>query len=104
MARRLELESSEPPAPQAVLEIESMQPLNGELLSFYVDEVLSVCGVQLADIPFPDGTAVTLIVRGRELVAPKGTTVLSPGDHVYVFARTEELALIQLMFGRPESR
>jgi cell volume regulation protein A len=60
--------------------------------------------VPLADIPFPDGTAVTLIVRGRELVAPKGTTVLSPGDHVYVFARTEELALIQLMFGRPESR
>ena len=104
MARRLGLESSDPPAPQAVLEIESMQPLNGELLSFYIDEALSVCGVQLTDIPFPDGTSVTLIVRGRELIAPKGNTVLSPGDHVYVFARTEELSLIQLMFGRPESR
>jgi cell volume regulation protein A len=33
-ARRLGLESAEPPAPRAVLEIESMQPLNGELLSF----------------------------------------------------------------------
>ena len=104
MARRLALESSDPPAPQAVLEIESMQPLNGELLSFYIDEALSVCGVHLTDIPFPDGTSVTLIVRGRELIAPKGNTVLSPGDHVYVFARTEELSLIQLMFGRPESR
>jgi cell volume regulation protein A len=60
--------------------------------------------VQLHDIPFPDGTSVTLIVRGRELIAPKGNTVLSPGDHVYVFARTEELSLIQLMFGRPETR
>ena len=104
MARRLALESSDPPAPQAVLEIESMQPLNGELLSFYIDEALSVCGVQLTDIPFPDGTSVTLIVRGRELIAPKGNTVLSPGDHVYIFARTEERSLIQLMFGRPESR
>jgi cell volume regulation protein A len=104
LARRLGLESSDPPAPQAVLEIESMQPLNGELMSFYIDEVLSVCGVHLTDIPFPDGTAVTLIVRGRELIAPKGNTVLSPGDHVYIFARTEERSLIQLMFGRPESR
>lgn len=104
MARRLALESSDPPAPQAVLEIESMQPLNGELLSFYIDEALSVCGVQLTDIPFPDGTSVTLIVRGRELIAPKGNTVLSSGDHVYIFAQSEERSLIQLMFGRPESR
>lgn len=104
VARRLGLESSDPPAPQAVLEIESMQPLNGELMSFYIDEALSVCGVPLTDIPFPDGTSVTLIVRGQELIAPKGNTVLSPGDHVYIFARTEERSLIQLMFGRPESR
>jgi cell volume regulation protein A len=104
LARRLGLESSDPPAPQAVLEIESMQPLNGELMSFYIDEALSVCGVHLTDIPFPDGTSVTLIVRGQELIAPKGNTVLSPGDHVYISARSEERSLIQLMFGRPESR
>jgi cell volume regulation protein A len=60
--------------------------------------------VHLTDIPFPDGTSVTLIVRGQELIAPKGNTVLSPGDHVYIFARSEERSLIQLMFGRPESR
>jgi cell volume regulation protein A len=104
VARRFGLESAEPPAPQAVLEIESVQPLNGELLSFYIDDALPVCGVPLADIPFPDGTAVTLIVRGRELLAPKGSTVLSTGDHVYVFTPTQEVALVQLMFGRPESR
>jgi cell volume regulation protein A len=104
LARRLRLESPEPPAPQAVLEIESMQPLHGELVSFYIDEALAVAGVRLADLPFPEGTAVTLIVRGRELVAARGATVLMPGDHVYVFARPEEQALVQLMFGRPEQR
>ena len=103
LARRLALDTAEPPPAQAVLEIESMRPLNGELLSFYIDEALSVSGVRLADIPFPEGTSVTLIVRDLELIAPKGDTVLTPGDHVYVFARTEERPLIQLMFGHPEA-
>ena len=104
LARRLRLETSEPPAPQAVLEIESRRPLRGELLSFYVDDALPVAGERLADVPFPEGAAVTLIVRGDQVIAPRGGTVLTPGDHVYVFARDEDRALIQLMLGRPESR
>ena len=102
VTRRLRLESVEPPAPKAVLEIESMRPLNGELLSFYMDDALAVTGVALADLPFPEAAAVTMIVRGQELVVPKGNTVLMSGDHVYVFVRPEDRAMIQLMFGRPE--
>ncbi|HEX5581626.1 MAG TPA: potassium/proton antiporter, partial [Gemmatimonadaceae bacterium] len=56
LARRLRLEADEPPPPQAVLEIESVQPLNGELVSYYVDDALAVAGARLADLPFPDGT------------------------------------------------
>lgn len=103
LARRLGLQSPEPPPPQAVLTIESAQPLEGDFASFYVDEALAVAGVSLADLPFPEGTAVTMIVRGRELVAPRGNSVLQVGDHVTVFARPEAKALIQLMFGQPES-
>lgn len=102
VTRRLGLSSDEPPAPQAVLEIESMQPLDGDILSFYVDEVLAVAGVPLAELPFPEGTAVTMIVRGKSLVTPKGGTTLLPGDHVYVFSREADRPLLQLMFGRAE--
>ena len=78
-----------------------MQPLEGELMSFYVDEALAVVGVPMAELPFPEGSAATLIVRGQQLIAPKGGTQLLPGDHVYVFARPMDLPFIQLMFGRP---
>ena len=53
----------EPPAPQAVLAIESRQPLQGELMSFYIDEALVVAGMPLGELPLPEGSAVTLIVR-----------------------------------------
>jgi cell volume regulation protein A len=100
--RRLGLESPRPPAPPAVLAIESRVPLTGELLSFYIDDALVVCGVRLDELEFPEGASVALVVRGNELVPPKGWTTLQPNDHVYVVAHPEDLPLIQLMFGRPE--
>ena len=103
LTRRMGLQVQGPPAPSAVLEIESRTQLRGELLAFYVDETLAVSGLPLSEIPFPEGAAATLIVRGQELLAARGKTVLQPGDHVHIIVRPEDRALIQLMFGRPES-
>lgn len=100
--RRLGLESHQPPAPHALLAIESRVPLQGHLLSFYIDEALVVCGLTLEELDFPEGASVALIVRGDQLVPPKGSTRLQPGDHVYLVAQDEDRPLIQLMFGRPE--
>jgi potassium/hydrogen antiporter len=102
ITRRLGLESSEPPAPPAVLQIESRTQLSGELLSFYIEERLAVAGLPLKEIPFPEGAAATLIIRGEDMIGPRGNTVLQPGDHVYVIVRPESRPMIQLMFGRPE--
>jgi cell volume regulation protein A len=100
--RRLGLESREPPAPHAVLAIESRVPLKGELISFYIDEALVVSGVRLDELDFPEGASVALIVRGEQLIPPKGGTMLLPGDHVYLVVQPEDRPLIQLMFGRQE--
>jgi len=102
LTQKLGLQSREPPAPQAVLAIESRQPLQGELMSFYLDGALVVVGIPLEDLPLPDGSAVALIVRGSKLLPPKPATILQAGDHVHVIAPPEDRAFIQLMFGRPE--
>jgi potassium/hydrogen antiporter len=101
--RKLRLESEEPPPPPAVLEIVSTHPLSGILLSFYVDEALDVTGVPLSEIPFPDGTAITLILRDDAILVPKGHTVLQAGDHVYVATSPADRPFVQLLFGRPEA-
>ena len=102
LTRLLGLESTDSPPPAAVLEIESAQPLRGELLSFYIDPALGMEGEVIGNLPFPPGSAATLIVRGQELIAPRGSTVLQAGDHVYVLTPPDERAFVQLMFGRPE--
>ncbi|WP_373048661.1 potassium/proton antiporter [Vulgatibacter sp.] len=102
VTRWLRLEAPEPPPPAAVLEIASSQILSGDVLSFYVDSSSAVAGSVMADLPFPEGAAVMLVVRGNEMIAPKGQTRLDPGDHVYVFCRPTDRPFVQLMFGRTE--
>jgi len=64
-----------------VLAIESRLPLEGELMSFYVDEALVVMGASLR------GALVTLIMRGNRLIPRRGSTVLKSGGHAYVLAQ-----------------
>ena len=68
----LGLQKAGPPAPQAVLAIESRLPLEGDLMSFYIDEAVVVAGIPLEELDFPDGSSIALIVRGNRLVPPKG--------------------------------
>jgi cell volume regulation protein A len=102
VTQKLGLQTKEPPAPQAVLAIESRQPLQGELMSFYIDEALVVTGMPVEQLPLPEDSAVTLILRNNRLLPPTPGTTLQPGDHVHVIAQPEDRPFIQLMFGRPE--
>ena len=102
LARRLGLERQGAAPPRAVLEIVSTRQLNGQVLTFLVEPASAVAGSRIADLPFPDQAAVMLILRGRDLVAPRGPTLLEPGDHVSIFAAPEDVPLVRLLFGREE--
>lgn len=95
----LGLQLKQPPPATAVLEMNTNQLLSGEVMSFYIEPSTLACATPISDLPFPTGAAVLLAVRGRDLIAPKGDTVLRPGDHVYVFCRPKDKQLIQMMFG-----
>jgi len=102
VTRWLRLAEPDKPRPSAVLEINSAQPLNREIASFFIEPEAAVCGATLAQVGLPPDAAVMLIVRGQQLVAARGPTVLLPGDHVYVFFREEDRAYIELLFGNRE--
>ena len=102
-ARRLGLTVPERPTPAAVLEINSTYSLKGELVSFHIEPTVAVCDALLRDIEFPRGSAVVLIVRGRELIAPRGDTAIRAGDHVYMFFQPEDRPMMELLFGSPEA-
>lgn len=99
-ARRLGVASKAPPSEQATLEIVSTRPLGADVIAFEVDAASAVCGATLAEVPFPPGSSAMLVIRGDELVAPRGDTELMDRDQVYVFCRLEDRPFFQLLFGR----
>lgn len=92
----------EEPRPSAVLEINSARPFNNEFASFFIEPEAAVCGASLSQIALPPDAAVMIVVRGSELLAARGQTVLEPGDHVYVFFRPADRPFIELLFGHSE--
>ncbi len=100
VTRKLHLESEGPPPAPAALEISSTQLLHGEIMSFYIERASAVSGSAIVDLPFPETTSVLLIMRDKDLIAPKGKTVFHPGDHVYLFCTQEDRDLVHLIFGR----
>jgi cell volume regulation protein A len=102
VAERLHLAARSPPAQEALVEIEATRVLDEEVLSFFISPVSAVCGARIADIPFPGRSAAMLVVRKADLIAPRGDTVLRDGDHVFVFCGPDDVAMVSLLFGRPE--
>jgi len=102
VTRKLKAEAAEPAPASAVLSIEGHREFSTLIHSYFIDELLPVAGLSLAETPIPANSAVMMIVRGKTLIAARGDAVLTPGDHVYLLVAPEDTPMVQLMFGQPE--
>jgi cell volume regulation protein A len=102
VARLFDVESHAPPPPSALVEVDALAPQGDELRAYFVSSDLAVCGATLAEVPFPEGAAVSMLERAGSLIAPSGSTRLEAGDYVYVIAPTEDRPHVELLFGLPE--
>jgi cell volume regulation protein A len=100
LLQRLGVARAALPEPPAAIEIRSRVPLHEQILAYRVAPASAVCGARIADVPFPPDAAVVLVVRGEDLLAPKGATEMVEGDHVFVFCRPEDEATFDLLFGK----
>jgi NhaP-type Na+/H+ and K+/H+ antiporter len=45
---------------------------------------------------------VALVLRGKEVIVPRGSTPLRPGDQVCCFVTPESRTILDLLFGTAE--
>ena len=103
VARWLKLGRPADPAPPLSVEINALRHVDGEIVDYTVAPSARVAGHLLRDLALPDGAVVTLVVRGEEVIMPRGATALRPGDHVFVALRTGLKPLLDRLFD-PEAR
>lgn len=98
VARWLKIGRPADPTPALSVEINALRQVDGEILDYTVKPRTYVSGQRLRDLALPDGVVVSLIVRDRNVVMPRGTTLLMPGDHVFVAMRMSLEPLINRLF------
>lgn len=84
------------------MEIKALRHVNGEIVDYTVPASAAIAGIHLRDLARPGGMVVTLVLRGRKLIIPRGSSSIEPGDHVFVAMRTEVKPLMDRVFA-PDS-
>jgi cell volume regulation protein A len=86
LASRLGLHEDNPPPPLVTLELLSLSEVNAEIIDYAVAAGSGLAGRTVRDLHLPEGSLVALISRDKTLIAPRGSTELHAGDHLFVIA------------------
>jgi len=70
----------------------------GEVIEGDALETSPLVGAPLKDINLPAGVVVGALVRGDEVILPRGDTVIKTGDRIVIFVTTEAVKKVEKMF------
>lgn len=101
LPRLLRLEEPVSPEPAASIDITTSAPMRGAQRTFFIAPGSPAAERPLSELPLPAAATVMLVVRGSELIAPRGTTRLHVGDHAFVLCAADQLAAVEAVFDSP---
>jgi len=98
MARRLGLVDSAVSPRPAPLEVDAQSPL--ELVEFAVAPDHAVAGSAVRELGLPRSALIAVVSRGDDTIPPRGSTVIQPGDRLYVLSPRRGRAALDDVFSR----
>ena len=98
LPRLLRLEEPVHPEPAASIDITTSEPMREEQRTFFISPTSPAVDRTLSELPLPQDVTIMLIVRGSELIAPRGTTRLVVGDHAFVLCSRDHVAAVTAIF------
>jgi len=70
----------------------------GELIEAEALETSPMVGKPLKEADLPDGMVIGAVVRGDEVISPRGNTIILAKDRVVVFATSDIITQVEKMF------
>jgi len=68
-----------------VAALANLTATDAEVIEYTVDDNARIAGQPLRSVGFPKGAVIGTIVRGEEIILPRGDDIVQPGDDVIVF-------------------
>jgi cell volume regulation protein A len=100
LAKALGLSTPSRPAPLYSLELSTMAKSDLDLIVVDLPDPQGAPGPLIRDLQMPQGAVITMITRGKEVLAPSGKTQLQGWDQVTVLAHaTDEKSVREALLG-----
>lgn len=81
-----------------VMTVAALKGIDAEAIEFSVGAQTRVAGRALRDLDLPPGSLIGTIIRGEEILIPRGDDEILPGDEVIVFALPDAISEIERQF------
>jgi trk system potassium uptake protein TrkA len=78
--------------------VHSLRDGMAELIEGDALKTSSLVGVPLREVKVPEGIVVGAIVRGKEVIIPRGGTIIEPDDRVILFTSVDTIKHAEKMF------
>ena len=98
VATRLGVRATLPSPPPVSLEITSLSHVDGDIVDYRVDATSFASGRRVRDLALPDTAVVAMLLRGNDVIPPRGSTLLQTGDHAFVVIKPAVRPLVDRMF------
>ena len=81
-----------------VVTVAELTSTDAETIEYSVDEESAIAGKMLREVHFPKGAVIGTILRGDEIILPRGDDRVLPGDDVIVFALPAAVSEVEQLF------
>lgn len=82
----------------SLLELVALGKTKSEINHLYVLQDMSVVGKELQELELPNEALVTAVIRGEQIVTPRGNTQIHAGDTLYVLGPKSQREAIKKIF------
>ncbi|CAM3108327.1 potassium/proton antiporter [Paenibacillus sediminis] len=101
LATKLGLVGEQVALPPTLLELVALGKTKSEINHCEVREGMVIAGKEIQQLNLPDDVLFTAIIRGEQIVTPRGNTVIEPGDTIYILApKTKRDQIKRLLFSQ----
>jgi potassium/hydrogen antiporter len=98
VAARLDLLSPARPVHEPPIEVGESSPL--DLLDFVVAPDHAIAGAAVREVGLPRIAIIAVVVRGDDSIPPRGSTIIEPGDRLFVLAPHSVRPAVEDVFSR----
>ncbi|MDR2349351.1 MAG: Trk system potassium transporter TrkA [Deltaproteobacteria bacterium] len=78
-----------------VVSVATLQNEEAEIIEIEVPPDSHLAGKPILDVKFPPSSIVAALLRGDEVIIPRGNTVIEPGDVLAVVSKSESIRLLE---------